>query len=243
VLSQWLFSTIQRDVKPIYDLRSLLCQVCLCMKFQVTAKHFKLQLMPKLHLKRTPEEEAARQWHKKQKKEAKSKRRYHSPTDDHDNLESSHKRRRTSTTVTDSYNRKWSASDDDGDEIEYGPHPTAGPSSSLPSNPALGPKAYQYKPDYEAIRAELEEQRFREKMCGAFEDDERLDSIEARLNDFAHVPGRWRTGGTGRAKAKTGGLGRVYEDGEEDGDGILKIDPRYMDDEEYAEWIRAGMYR
>jgi hypothetical protein len=192
--------------------------------------------MPKLHLKRTPEEEAARQWRKKQKRD-KSKRRHHSSyTHDHSNSDiSSHKHSRRNT--TDSNNRKWGAGDDNDDDMEYILHPNMADSSSVPFNPAFDPNEDQYKPDYEAIRAELEEQRFREKMCGAFEDDERLDSLEAQLNDFAHVPERWRTGRTSKAK-----LGKVYEDDEEAG-GILNMDPRYMDDEEYAEWIRAGMYR
>ncbi|KAG6828528.1 hypothetical protein H0H92_007656 [Tricholoma furcatifolium] len=85
--------------------------------------------------------------------------------------------------------------------------------------------------DHDRIRAELEEQRFREKMFDAFADDERLDALEARLNDFAHVPGRWRADGSKPGKA-------VYDG---DDDEVLKADPRYMDDEEYAEWIRLGI--
>ncbi|KAF9031206.1 hypothetical protein BDZ89DRAFT_984820 [Hymenopellis radicata] len=82
--------------------------------------------------------------------------------------------------------------------------------------------------DYTKIQAEIEEARFREKMSLAFEDDERLDSLEARMNDFAHIPMRW--GGTASKN--------VYE-----GDDYLKMDPLQMDDEEYAEWVRVGMYR
>ncbi|KAK0212541.1 hypothetical protein DFS33DRAFT_1269320 [Desarmillaria ectypa] len=128
-----------------------------------------------LHLKRTPEEQAAHRERKRQKKHHK---------------------------------RKEANADDSSDD---GP----GPSSC--------------KPDYDAIQAELEEQRFRERMSMAFADDERLDSLEARFNDFAHFPKRW--GGSSTRP--------VYDD---DGD-FMKLDPRYMDDEEYAEWIRAGMYR
>ncbi|KAK0460953.1 uncharacterized protein EV420DRAFT_168198 [Desarmillaria tabescens] len=116
--------------------------------------------MPKLHLKRTPEEQAAHRERKRQKKQHK---------------------------------RKEATADD-------------GPS---------------YEPDYDAIQAELEEQRFRERMSMAFADDERLDSLEARFNDFAHIPKRW--GGDSTRP--------VYDD---DGD-FMKLDPRYMDDEEYAE--------
>ncbi len=123
--------------------------------------------MPKLHLKRTPQEEA----HYARKRQRKQERRRREELDDND-----------------------------------GPGPS----------------------DYAKIQAEIEEARFREKMSLAFEDDERLDSLEARMNDFAHVPMRW--GGTGSTN--------VYE-----GDDYLKMDPLQMDDEEYAEWVRVGMYR
>lgn len=79
---------------------------------------------------------------------------------------------------------------------------------------------------------------FREKMFDALGDDERLDSVEARFNDFASVPERWRTSSSPRMGAGTKGQARAYDDDE-----LLKLDPRYMDEEEYAEWIRAGMYR
>ncbi|KAE9411607.1 hypothetical protein BT96DRAFT_968994 [Gymnopus androsaceus JB14] len=110
--------------------------------------------------------------------------------------------------------KKRSRTDSDDDEF-IGPMP--GPSN--------------YKPDYEAIRAELEEQRFREKMAMAFEDDERLDSVEASFNSFAHVPMHW--GGASQKKARI----------DYDHDEFLNLDPKTMDDEEYAEWIRMGMYR
>ncbi|KAF9469627.1 hypothetical protein BDZ94DRAFT_1242876 [Collybia nuda] len=174
--------------------------------------------MPRLNLKRTPEEEAARQQRKKRKEEKRRRRK------DVGDTGSSKKRRRTDDVEVDTL-PKWASSDDESGG-EYGPQP--GPSS---------PKGSQgsYKVDYDAIRAEMEEQRFREKMFGALEDDERLDSLEARLNDFAHVPGRWRSG-SGGVPGKA-----VYD--EPQADDFLNVDPRYMDDEEYAEWIRVGMYR
>ncbi|KAK0226236.1 hypothetical protein IW262DRAFT_1541307 [Armillaria fumosa] len=128
-----------------------------------------LVCMPKLHLKRTPEEQAAHRERKRQKKQQK----------------------RREATV------------DDGDDD--------GPSYN------------------DTIQAGLEEQRFRERMSMAFADDERLDSLEAQFNEFVHIPKRW--GGDSTRP--------VYDD---DGN-FMKLDPRYMDDEEYAEWIRAGMYR
>ncbi|KAJ3889245.1 hypothetical protein GG344DRAFT_52056 [Lentinula edodes] len=162
--------------------------------------------MPKLHLKRTPEEEAARRVRKLEKREAKRRRRH-----DHYGYGSSSSKRQQRTAVVEEDN---SCNEEDGEEF-IGPVP--GPSS--------------YQPDYETIRAEIEEQRFREKMAMAFDDDERLDSIEARFNSFAHVPMHW--GGKNSSKP------RINYDNDE----FLAVDPMTMDDEEYAEWVRMGMYR
>ncbi|KAF9071636.1 hypothetical protein BDP27DRAFT_1321648 [Rhodocollybia butyracea] len=147
--------------------------------------------MPKLHLKRTPEEEAARRLRKREKKDAKRQRR---GADDHGS-----KRRRTD---------EYGEFDDE--------EPVPGPSN--------------YKPDLDTIRADMEEQRFREKMSMAFEDDERLDSIEARFNSFTHIPIHW-----GGSNVKR----RIHYEEDE----LLKMDPMTMDDEEYTEYIRMGMYR
>ncbi|KAJ7686513.1 hypothetical protein B0H17DRAFT_1204192 [Mycena rosella] len=168
--------------------------------------------MPKLHLKRTPQEEADHRTHKKRKRESKHAR--NSPE-----------------ASTDKPARKWDSSDSEGDDV-YGPHPPqpeAGPSSK-PSYAETSDS--RYKPDYDAIRAELEEARFREKMAEAFEDDDSLDRREAEMNQYPHVPDRWKTGRS-----------RADYDHAVAADDIFKLDPRYMDEEEYAEWMRAGMYR
>ena len=81
------------------------------------------------------------------------------------------------------------------------------------------PPSSSHKPDYDAIRTELEDMQFREKMWGAFEEDERLDGVNARFNDYAHIPDRWA---------------RDTHDA---------ADPQYMDDDEYAEWVRQGMWK
>ncbi|KAG6381945.1 hypothetical protein JVT61DRAFT_569 [Boletus reticuloceps] len=81
------------------------------------------------------------------------------------------------------------------------------------------PSSSSHKPDYDATRAELEETEFREKMRGAFEDDEHLGGIDARFNEYAHIPDRWAR------------------------DAHDAADPQYMDDDEYAEWIRQGMWK
>ncbi|EMD33178.1 hypothetical protein CERSUDRAFT_118236 [Gelatoporia subvermispora B] len=62
-------------------------------------------------------------------------------------------------------------------------------------------------------------------MWDAMGDDERLDGVESRLNDYAHVPRRWRGGG----------MDRMEDD--------LTVNPQMMEEEDYAEWVRAGMWR
>ncbi|KAK2463126.1 hypothetical protein APHAL10511_004781 [Amanita phalloides] len=167
--------------------------------------------MPKLHLKRTPEEEAARRLRRKERKE-KRKNRLHDETEA--DYPTSKRRRAESTAES---TRKSVSSDED-----YLP-------DRQPSN--------RYKQDYDTIRADVEERMFREKMFSTMEDEDRLDSIEARLNDYAHVPGRWRRGSS---STKVG----IYAYEELEGmDDCTCVDPHYMDDEEYTEWIRMGMYR
>ena len=74
-----------------------------------------------------------------------------------------------------------------------------------------------------------EDDSFHEKLFDALGDDDRLDTVEARLNEYAHIPRRWRGAGS-----------QAHEPdcmaGPDD-------DPRFMDDDEYAEWVRVGMWR
>lgn len=164
----------------------------------------------KLKLKRTPEEEEQHRLNKNRKREKKRKLEQEeylgtpSSKRAHWDDQGSH--------------RKWASSDEEA--MEYRPQP-AGSTSCIPPGH-----------DHSALKAELEERMFREKMFDALGDDERLDSVEARFNDFVQVPERWRS--LSNAKGKP----RDY-----DGDEFLKLDPRYMDEEDYVEWIRAGMYR
>jgi hypothetical protein len=72
------------------------------------------------------------------------------------------------------------------------------------------------------------EDSFHEKLWDAFGDDDRLENVEARLNEYAHIPRRWR-GVSPQDYATDGGL---------DAD-----DPALMNDDEYAEWVRMGMWR
>ncbi len=92
--------------------------------------------------------------------------------------------------------------------------------------PDPGPSTSHY-----CARATAEDERFQQKLWDALDDDDdaRLDGIEARLNEYAHVPRRWR------------GVGlREYN---LDSTGGLDDDPRFMNDDEYAEWVRVGIWR
>jgi hypothetical protein len=169
----------------------------------------------KLNLKRTPEEDIQ---HRLRKERKRAKRRHSS----HGDLKPQAGTSPHANEQDAGPSRKWASSDED-DEVEYGPQP-----ADIPTNS----KTYAQKPDYDALKAEIEQEMFRQKMFDVMGDDERLDSIEAEFNDFAQVPDRWRTSGAGKNKMN------VFEE-----DGYVKMDPRYMDDEEYAEWVRIGMYR
>ena len=69
---------------------------------------------------------------------------------------------------------------------------------------------------------------FQEKLWDALRDDERLDGIEAGLNEYAYIPRRWRGVSSRDSPDTVGGLGD---------------DPNLMNDDEYAEWMRTGMWR
>ncbi|KAG1781938.1 hypothetical protein EV702DRAFT_495264 [Suillus placidus] len=159
--------------------------------------------MAKLHLKRTPAEEAERVLRKARKAAKTARKRSHLSEEAGEHGESSFKRRRREEAI-----------DSDLDEEVYGPPPPPSLSSA-------------HKPDYDTILSELEDARFREKMWDALRDDERLDGIDARFNDYAHVPDRWR--------ANAASVGSPEDQ--------VDTDPRFMDDDAYAEWIRAGMWR
>ena len=171
----------------------------------------------KLNLKRTPEEELE---HRLRKERKRTKCKHSSHGDLKPKVGTSSKRFRGDGQDAGS-SRRWASSSEE-EEAEYGPQP-----ADIPTNS----KSQAHKPDYDALKAEIEQEMFRQKMFDAMGDDERLDSIEAQFNDFAQVPDRWRTSGMGK------NTGDVFEED------YVKMDPRYMDDEEYAEWIRVGMYR
>jgi hypothetical protein len=81
---------------------------------------------------------------------------------------------------------------------------------------------------YHAHTVPVEEESFQEKLWDALRDDERLDGIEAGLDEYAYIPRRWRDVSSRDSPDTVGGLGD---------------DPNLMNDDEYAEWMRAGMWR
>jgi hypothetical protein len=163
--------------------------------------------MPKLRLKRTPAEEAEHQLRKVQRAARKSaKRQRRGSLDDLNQHSDSDGRSKHRR------HREVIHEDDDDDRAFNNPNHK----NRLRSD------------------CDSEEERFKEKLFGAYEDDARLFSLEERLNDFAHVPHRWRSPDSRKEK----GLGKGAGD-DEDHD----MDPQHMSDEQYAEWVRAGMWR
>ena len=171
--------------------------------------------MSKLHMKSTPAEDIARRLRKKERKEERKRKR------NADANSSTGKRHRAET--TEEHSRKWASSDED---------------NFLDPGPSTGnQQSYRHKSDYDSIQAEVEERWFREKMFDEIDSEDRLDSIEARFNDYGHIPGRWRRGSSTRMGVS------AFETPDTGMTDDLRLDPRYMEDEEYTEWIRLGMYR
>ncbi|RXW14893.1 hypothetical protein EST38_g10966 [Candolleomyces aberdarensis] len=167
----------------------------------------------KLKFKRTPEEEAEHQARKARRKEKKRKRaesdRYHNP-----HGPSSSKRAHKENADDDDVTwRKWASSDEDEER--------ASKAEREHTRPSPGGDA--------ASEAEME---FRQKMFDAMGEDDRLDGVETHLNDFVHIPDRWKRAATTTSES------HLY-----DADDFLRLNPNALDDDEYAEWIRLGMYR
>ncbi|KAH9036127.1 hypothetical protein EDB85DRAFT_1941291 [Lactarius pseudohatsudake] len=92
------------------------------------------------------------------------------------------------------------------------------------TSPDPGPSTSHY-----GAGATAEDERFQQKLWDALDDDnDRRDGIEARLNEYAHVPRRWR--GVGPREYNLDSTG-----GQDD-------DPRFMNDDEYAEWVRVSIW-
>ena len=97
--------------------------------------------------------------------------------------------------------------------------------------PPQGSTKHDLDLDEAELHREVEERLFREKMFDAMGEDDadyvhRLDGLEARLNHYGHVPNRWQR------PSLTG-----------DGGKHASLDPNDMTEDEYAEWIRKGMWQ
>lgn len=177
--------------------------------------------MPKLKFKRTPEEEVEHQARKARRKEKKRKRaesdRYHSPHG------SSSKRAHKENADDDVTRRKWASSDDDDEDEER---------ASKAERERERGHARPSGEREDAAAAYEAEMEFRQKMFDALGEDERLDGMETHFNDFVHIPDRWKRAATTTTETY------LY-----DADDFLKLNPNALDDDEYAEWVRLGMYR
>jgi hypothetical protein len=148
--------------------------------------------MPKLKLKRTPAEEREHELRKARKRA----------------------KRAAQAVPRDEYAFLFDLPDaPPADADAWGPHaPEPGPSTS--------------DADYERILRELEDRRFRAKLADALDADQgeswaRLDHMESDMNEYAHVPNRWRAGSGRYAEAPEVGTGTLDD----------------MEDDEYAEWV------
>jgi hypothetical protein len=159
-------------------------------------------------MKQTPaerEQEEDRAW----QKAARKARHPHSHDHDHDKP-SKRKRPRSPS------GRRKKRHATPPDERERRPHEDGW---VPPSPAAAGSKAAV---DLDALRAEMEERRFREKLFDAMGDDAGMDDAEARFNEYdEYVPPRWRDSEQSHSRD----------------------DPSHMDDGQYAEWVREGMWR
>lgn len=157
--------------------------------------------MPKLHLKRTPAEEAERAQRKARKAARKeAKRRFQAEYDLGSDDEPRSKRHKSEGW----YER---TEDDLGKEFHH---------TSLNDDDNL-----QWREE-QRLRRE-EDERFQQRMWDEVGEQDRLDSLETDLNSYSHIPNRWRPSAAG-------------EPG-------LKVNPQSMEEEDYAEWVREGMWR
>ncbi|KAI9455647.1 hypothetical protein F5148DRAFT_984692 [Russula earlei] len=153
--------------------------------------------MPKgLHLKKTPAEKAERELRKARRGAKKATPRHHLARDAYFDLNG----RRPHCSVT----GRDEAVDLDPNFLNPGPSTSSRGARGVP----------------------VAEDSFHEKLWDALGDDDRLETVGARLNEYAHVPQRWRSVSSQRHMMH----------GAED-------DPALMNDDEYAEWVRIGMWR
>lgn len=81
------------------------------------------------------------------------------------------------------------------------------------------PDARLDEQEYERMLREAEDKAFRAKLFDELAMDDELDGVHTMMGDY-HVPDRWATGSH-----------------------AVPADPKHMTDDEYAEWVREGMWR
>jgi len=145
----------------------------------------------------------------------KKKRDHHKRKKREGSDRSSHSKKRSRVDDEPGPSRKWASSDEDI------PHGDSG-DSRYPSSRSNS-----------AERRAREEKEFQQKLFDNLADEEQLDSTEAHFNDYAHIPHRWASY-EGPPKRDF----NAFDDA-----GLLALDPNTLDEEDYAEWVRAGMYR
>jgi hypothetical protein len=148
--------------------------------------------MPKLHLKRTPAEEAEHAQRKARKTARKEAKRRHRV----DLSETSDRSKRQTHSGQYKHVGEEGYSNIDDDLL--------------------------WNEEVQRMRRE-ENEWFQQRMWDELGEQERLDNLESNFNSYSHIPYRWRSSAPE--------------------DPRLKADPQLMEEEEYVEWIRDGMWR
>lgn len=175
----------------------------------------------KIRLKRTPQEEEERQWRKARRAARKAKESLPSSSRFHTSStrarDRTYQRSMRSRSRSESPMRNSREHNRDDDEEDWSEKPQPLRDDDVP---------YLFAPHQTLadLRRELEEARFKEKLFDAMDEDQRLDQIEYSLN--AHIPSRYAHSTTNSQPSSSG----------------AGVDPSQMNDEEYAEWIRKGMW-
>ncbi len=122
----------------------------------------------------------------------------------------------------------------ESDDDEPTPRHLTPTTNTLVPQPSSSKQRYDDDVDHHS-----DEDRFADKLRDAMDDDaaydnfSRLDSMGARMNDYSHIPRRWR----GTDEGFSAGL--WMEDAAEE----MGVESWRMNDDEYAEYIRAGIWR
>ncbi|KAF8608193.1 hypothetical protein BDV93DRAFT_486785 [Ceratobasidium sp. AG-I] len=171
--------------------------------------------MTRLHMKKTPAERETEEDRAWRKAQRAARKGRHMDSEEHSESDRKHKRKRSKSPSSRHRHHKH--------DKKKSPIPSFNEYSREQDQGGWEPPPTSSKVDLDELRAEMEERRFREKLFDAMGDDAGFDQTEAYYNDFSHVPPRWREPGESAAAKGP--------------------DTSAMDDEQYAEWIREGMWK